>query len=32
VLGKKEQQLEAAATAGVGTEWAGDLEFPIQVN
>ena len=33
VLGKKEQQAEAAAMAGgVGTEWAGDLEFPLRAN
>jgi hypothetical protein len=30
--GKKDQQAEAAKTAGVGTEWAGDLEFEGRAN
>jgi hypothetical protein len=30
--GKKDQQAEAAATAGAGTEWANDLDTEIQAN
>lgn len=29
-LGKKEQATEAARTAGVGSEWASDLEFTVE--
>jgi hypothetical protein len=30
--GKKDQQAEAAATAGAATEWASDLEFDGRAN
>jgi hypothetical protein len=30
--GKKDQQADAAATAGAGTAWAGDLEFEVRAN
>jgi hypothetical protein len=32
VKGKKDQQAEAAATAGVGTPWADDLKFEGHAN
>jgi len=30
--GKKDQQVEAAATAGMGTQWSSDLEFEDRPN
>jgi hypothetical protein len=31
-LGKKDQDAEAAETAGIGTPWAADVEFEIRAN
>jgi hypothetical protein len=30
--GKKDQQTEAAETAGIGTPWAADIEMEVRAN